>query len=196
MANTKVQSTNIADMIEALRARRLSRRKFVAGLTALGVTGVGAATIAISVQRRQAGTHAAGKPATHDPILQHHQHLTSQVQGDVGSHMADYAEHAMVDDPLFSAPFSGKAAIAARFAAEIASVPDRAITVLKRTAVGAQLIVEWEARGTHSAPFFGIGGLGRPYVLRGTTLVTREQGKIVRESHFYDAAALRRQIDA
>lgn len=193
MADEKQQATNIAEMIAALRAGRLSRRAFVAGLTALGVTAAGAAVIAASALRR-APAHAA--PATHDPVQQHHQHLTSQVQGDVTGHMADYADHAVVDDPLFSAPFAGKTAIAERFAAEIASVPDRAITVLKRTQVGSQLVVEWEARGTHSASYFGIGGLGRAYVLRGTTLVTRgADGKIVRESHFFDADALRRQID-
>jgi steroid delta-isomerase-like uncharacterized protein len=108
---------------------------------------------------------------------------------------ADYAENAVVDDPLFSRPFVGRDAIAARFAAEIASVPDRSLQVINRTVRGNQLVIEWEASGTHLNSFLGFGGTGRPYVLRGTTVTTRINGKIVRESHYYDVAHLRGQIE-
>jgi len=188
MAAKNQQTRNVAEMIEALRAGTLSRRAFVTGLTALGVTTAGAAMIATAaLQRPAAGARA-------EPVREHNEHLARQLRGDVNSHMADYAEDAVVDDPLFAHPFVGKQQIAERYAAEVASVPNRALTVLKRTVAGNQLVVEWEARGTHSAPYFGIGGQGRDYLLRGTTVVIREHGKIVRESHFFDAAAFRRQI--
>ena len=32
------------------------------------------------------------------------------------------------------------------------------------------------------------------YTLRGTTVVVRREGKIVRESHFYDVASLHKQV--
>lgn len=183
------QTHNVPEMIDALRAGALSRRKFVAGLTALGVSAAGAAMIAAAALQRPTGAGALV-----EPMREHNAHLARQLRGDVESHMADYADDAVVDDPLFGSPFVGKEQIAARYAAEVASAPNRSLTVLKRTVAGNQLVVEWEARGTHSAPYFGIGGQGRDYVLRGTTVVIRENGKIVRESHFFDAEAFRRQI--
>jgi len=175
-------------LVKAVRAGKLTRRQFIVGLTGLGVSGVAAVTILKSVNQ----PHAVAAPPH---IKLHDQHITRQMQGDVNGMMADYADHAVVDDPLFSEPFVGKAAIARRYAAEVASVPDRALQVLRRTVVGAQLVIEWEATGSHSGDFLGFGGTGRAYTLRGVTVVTREDGKIVRESHFYDAASLRRQVE-
>lgn len=185
------QTQNVPEMIDALRAGTLSRRTFVAALTALGVSAAGAAMIAAAALQRPPG---AGAGALAEPVREHNEHLARQVRGDVESHMADYAADAVVDDPLFASPFVGKEQIAARYAAEVASAPNRSLTVLKRTVAGNQLVVEWEARGTHSAPYFGIGGQGHDYVLRGTTVVIRKNGKIVRESHFFDAEAFRRQV--
>jgi steroid delta-isomerase-like uncharacterized protein len=88
----------------------------------------------------------------------------------------------------------GVDAIAQRFAAKVASVPDRAIRVLHRVVSGNTLVIEWEVTGTQTAALLGVGGNSRSYVLRGTTVTTREQGKIVRESHLYDVADFRRQL--
>jgi len=196
MDQDQPQPESISQLIEALQANKLSRRAFVAGAIALGVTAAGASVIASEALRRAPAASSTTKPKTeqHDPIQKHVQHISTQLQGDVNSHMADYADHAVVEDPLFAAAFVGKEAIAQRFAAEITSVPDRTITVLNRIVTGSQLIIEWEARGAHVAPYFGIGGNGQTYVLRGVTITTRENGKIVREAHFYSPDELRRQI--
>lgn len=126
----------------------------------------------------------------------HDQHLARQVGGDIASMAADYADDAVVHDPLFAEPFSGREAIAQRYAAEVASVPDRTLRVLNRTLSGDELVVEWEATGTHVNSFLGFGGKGNTYTLHGVTTVVRRDGKIVRESHFYDADELLRQIEA
>ena len=181
----------VEELVEAVRAGRLSRRKFIVGLTGLGMSGVAAATVLRSVTQ-----HHTTTPAVQHPHLKlHDQHITRQTQGDVGAMMSDYADHAVVDDPLFAAAFIGKAAIAERYAAEVASVPDRALRVINRTVVGGQLVVEWVASGTHTADFLGFGGTGRPFTISGVTVVTRQDGKIVRESHYYDTAHLRRQVE-
>lgn len=182
--------SSVEELVKAVRAGRLTRRQFIIGLTGLGVSGFAAATILKSVNQ----PHTVAAPS-HPHIKLHDQHITRQMQGDVNGMMADYAEHAVVDDPLFKEPFVGKAAIASRYAAEVASVPDRALQVIKRTVVGAQLVIEWEATGAHSGDFLGFGGSGRRYTLRGVTVVTRQDGKIVRESHYYDVASLRRQVE-
>jgi len=184
----------IEDQVTQVRRRKLSRRRFVLGLTAAGVTAAAAATI-LEVANHQAAAHAS-QQKTQQHIKQHDQHVTSQVHGDIGGHMADYAEHAVVDDPLFAGAFVGKAAITTRFAAEVASVPNRTLQITNRALRGEQLIVEWVAAGTHATDFLGRGVAGRSYTISGVTVVTREQGRIVRESHYYDVAELLRQIEA
>jgi steroid delta-isomerase-like uncharacterized protein len=181
---------SVRDMIEALRRGKVSRRKLVAALTALGVSAAAAATVAAAAARQ-------GAPSVQRQHLKlHDQHVTRQTQGHVHAMMTDYAEHAIVDDPLFDTPFVGVAAIARRYAAEVASVPDRALTIINRVVSGDQLIVEWEATGTHVADFLGVGGNGQRFAISGVTIITRDGGKIVRESHYFDTAHLRRQIES
>lgn len=199
---TSGKMRTVAQLEQAFRSGTLSRRALLAGLTGLGLTAGGALAVlrVLSAQASGAtgGAHGAVDPVMPTPtphIQLHDQHIKNQLGGDTGAMMADYAEHAVVEDPLFTTPFVGKEAIAARYASEVASVPDRALRVLNRVVSGDQLIVEWEATGTHMYDFLGFGGTGRGYTLRGTTVVTRENGKIVREAHYYDVEHLRRQVE-
>ena len=190
MADSTDKGTSIHAMIEQLRNGGLSRREFIAGLTALGVTAAGAATVVATVTRRP--QKAGASETIHFDL--HEEHVARQLAGDTPMMMDDYAVDATVEDPLFDAPFVGKEAIAKRYTAEVASVPDRQLRILNRALSGDQLVVEWEAKGTHSGDFLGFGGTGRSYTLRGTTIVVRRDGKIVRESHYYDVASLHQQV--
>ena len=58
-------------------------------------------------------------------------------------------------------------------------MPDRSLRVLNRKMVGDELVVEWEATGTHANSFLGFGGKGHTYTLRGVTTVVRRDGKIL-----------------
>ena len=75
-----------------------------------------------------------------------------------------------------------------------AATTDAQITVVNRIAVGNQVTVEWIATGIHTGDLPGLPATGRSYTLRGVTVVIREGGKIVRESLYYDAADLYRQL--
>jgi steroid delta-isomerase-like uncharacterized protein len=181
----------VRQLVEEMRAGKLSRRKLIAALTALGVTGAGAAAIAAATHRNATPTPAQQR----QHLLQHDQHIAHQTHGNIKPMTQDYAQDAIVNDPLFSEPFVGLEAIERRFTAEVASVPDRALTITNRFFAGEQLIVEWVATGTHINDFLGFGGTGRAYRLTGVTVVTRRDGKIVRESHYFDVADLRRQVE-
>jgi steroid delta-isomerase-like uncharacterized protein len=106
----------------------------------------------------------------------------------------DYADHAIVDDPLFERPIVGKQAIAQRKWAEMTSMSGVTIDVVHRFAHGSQVVAEWVVRGTHAGHFMGYAPTGRQIEIRGMTIVTRENGKITRESLFYDVAELQRQL--
>ena len=193
-AETQSPAT-VQRLVEQLRAGTVSRRQFFAALSGMGLTAAGAAAVFAVARRTAAPAGHRGVVDVERMIEQHQQHVARQVGGDPQAMLSDYAEDAVVHDPLFAQPFVGKAAIAARYAAEVASVPDRALRILNRTVSGTELMVEWEASGTHAREFLGFGGKGRSYTLRGTTVVARRDGKIVREAHFYDVDALLRQIE-
>jgi steroid delta-isomerase-like uncharacterized protein len=185
------QPPSVQGLVESARSGKISRRRLMIGLSAVGVTTAGAAAVAAVVKSR------SGAPAQERQQLQQHdQHVAHQTRGDIQHMTNDYHENAIVEDPLFAQPFVGREAIARRFAAEVASVPDRALRINNRFFAGDELIVEWEATGTHTGDFLGFGGTGRPYTLTGVTVVTRRDGKIVRESHYYDVAHLRSQVEA
>ena len=193
---SEAPSTTVEGLVEGLRAGAVSRRRFLAALTGMGVTAAGAAAV-LAVANRTGAPTGRGSAADIEQALQlHDQHIARQVRGDAQAMLADYAEDAAVHDPLFGQPFVGKDAIARRYAAEVGSVPDRSLRILNRSMSGDELIVEWEATGTHAQDFLGFGGKGNAYTLRGVTTVVRRYGKIVRESHFYDVDELLRQIEA
>ena len=192
----KEEYTNtIPQMVEQVRAGKLARRKFMQALAALGISAAGASTIAA------ASSSSLSKPATikipeeHERNIQlHDQHLTHQTQGDAGALHNDYAEHAVVEDSMYSEPFVGRAAIMARKGVGMSAIPDLKINVTNRVAHGSQVMVEWTATGTHSGDLGGLPASGRSFSIRGVTVVVRHEGKIVREAIYYDMEEVRRQL--
>ena len=97
---------------------------------------------------------------------------------------------------MFAAPFVGRAAIMARKSAGFAAMPDMQIKVTNRVVHGDQLTVEWLATGTHSDDYPGLPATGRSFSIPGVTVVVRRDGKIMRESLYYDMAEVQRQLSA
>ncbi len=189
------QETSIPQMVEELRAGTLPRRQFIRSLTAMGITATGATVVAAVAASRA----FASKPA---PVTQadeatqqihlHQQHIAKQAQGDLGSLQHDYATHAVVEDSMFNQPFVGRSAIMQR--KSITALGDLSINVTNRVVQGSQLTVEWVATGTHTTDFPGMPATGRAFSIRGVTVVIRQNGKIVRESIYYDMEEVKRQI--
>ena len=143
---------------------------------------------------------ASSTPAVHplsepEKNLQLHQeHLAHQTQGHTENLQHDYALHAVVEDSMYRQPFVGRAAIMARKGVGMAAMADLKIDVTNRLAHGPQVVVEWVASGTHSGDFPGLPASGRPFALRGVTVVVRHEGKIVREAIYYDMQEVKRQL--
>ena len=95
---------------------------------------------------------------------------------------------------MFPTPFVGHAAIIKRKSAGFASMPDVSFTVTKRIVHGDQLTVEWVASGTHRNDYPGLPATGRSFSIPGVTVVVRKNGKIMRESLYYDMAEVKRQL--
>lgn len=127
--------------------------------------------------------------------LQHHdQHLTHQSQGNTQELHNDYAEHAVVEDSMHAHPLVGRAAIMARKNLTMAAASDSKITITNRIVHGNQVTAEWVATGFHTGDLPSLPASGRPFSIRGVTVVIRNEGKIVREALYYDVAELHRQL--
>ena len=193
------EEQTIPELVDDVRAGKVTRRQLIKRLTIMGVSAAGAGAIA-AVAMRQLTSHGAqavpGDNNAQQHIQQHQQHMANQATGNVQQLHHDYHENAIVEDSMFPQPFVGREAILARKSAGFASMPDLTITPTNRIVKGDQLTVEWVASGTHQRDYPGLPATGRAFSIPGVTVVVRRNGKIVRESLYYDMAEVQRQLGA
>lgn len=214
----------IEQLVHRVQQQDLPRSRFIAILTGLGASATGVATLLSSADtataamlpprrapvsqptqdhnknlhaahvRRQAHATQQTAAAGTSPAAQATETMSASHARKLQAIMDDYADNAVVEDPFFAAPVVGKEAIAQRKRAEMASIRDATIEVAHRFAHRNQVVAEWIMRGTHQDNFLGYPGTGRQIEVRGLTVVTREDGKITRESLHYDVADVHRQL--
>jgi steroid delta-isomerase-like uncharacterized protein len=190
----------IPEMVDDVRAGKMDRRTLIKRLTLMGLSTAGAGAVAAFAAQRIATSIASprvnGDQNAQQHLQQHQQHLTNQSTGNVQQLQHDYHEDAIVEDSLYSQPIIGREAIMARKSAGFAAVPGVKITVKKRIVHGDQLTVDWVASGTHTHDYPGLPATGRSFSIPGVTVVVRRDGKIARESLYYDMAEVYRQLGA
>lgn len=109
--------------------------------------------------------------------------------------MAAYWSDEGIDELIPVGIFRGPGEIRAFFAGMFAAFPDMEFTVERMTSTAAVVAVEWRARGTFTgAPFQGIEPTGKRIEVRGCDCVEVEDGKIVRNTAYYDGAAFARGL--
>jgi steroid delta-isomerase-like uncharacterized protein len=187
----------IPQMVEDVRIGKMPRRHFIKKLTAMGISPVGVAAIIAAVSSSSPTVVTATSATTDHPthhLQRHDDHLTHQSRGNLPALHHDYAEHAIVEDSMHSQPLVGRAAIMGRKNTVTAAASNAQITVTNRVVNGNQVTAEWVATGIHTGDLPGLPASGRPFTLRGVTVVVRHDGKIVREALYYDVAELHRQL--
>lgn len=194
------EEQTIPELVDEVRSGKMDRRTLIKRLTLIGLSAAGAGTVAAVAARHMTASsalpHVNGDHNTQQHVQQHQQHLTNQATGNIQQLQHDYAEDAIVEDSLFSQPFVGREAIMERKSAGFAAVPGVTIAVTKRIVRGDQLTVEWVASGTQRHDYPGLPATGRSFAIPGVTVVVRRDGKIVRESLYYDMAEVHRQLGA
>ncbi len=197
---TNPEETTIPELVDEVRAGKMSRRDLMKALGIMGVSAVGASAIAaVAINRLSSQTPAAPAPVNGDSngqlhIQQHNAHLVKQKTGNVQQLQNDYHANAIVEDSMYPHPFIGREAIMQRKSAGFAAMPDVEFHVTNRVVHGDQLTVEWVAKGTHQQDYPGLPATGRSFAIPGVTVVVRREGKIVRESLYYDMAEVQRQL--
>lgn len=195
MSENETIST-IPEMVDDVRAGKMDRRALIKRLTIMGISAAGAGAIA-AVAARQVAARMAPVQGDNNAVQhmqQHDEHLSKQATGNIQQLHHDYHEEAIVEDSMHATPFVGRQAILARKRAGFTAMPNLKITVTNRVVHGDQLTVEWVASGTHTSDYPGLPASGRAFSIPGVTVVVRREGKIVRESLYYDMAEVHRQL--
>lgn len=100
-----------------------------------------------------------------------------------------------VEDIVPLGVYRGPEGVRSVFTELFAAVPDFAFTVQRVLADDRVAVVEWRASGTFDGgPFNGIEPTGSYLQLRGADWVEVEEGKIARNTGYYDGAAFARGI--
>ena len=185
----------LPQMVDEVRAGRMTRRAFMKKLTIMGITTVGISAIVASIST---SSTSATAPLTYSHAaqhLQHHEHhLRHQANGNLHALNQDYAENAIVDDSMHAQPFIGRAAIMERKNIITSAASEAKITITNRIVTCHQITAEWVATGIHTGDLPGLPASGRPFSIHGVTVVIRHEGKIVREALYYDVNQLHRQL--
>jgi steroid delta-isomerase-like uncharacterized protein len=114
--------------------------------------------------------------------------------GDVDGALALWHEEG-IDDVVPLQVFRGHEEIRFFLSSTIGAMPDQELTVQRVVAARGVAAVQWRLRGTFSgAPFQGIEPTGRRVELRGVDLLEIENGKIVRNTAYYDGAEFARAV--
>jgi steroid delta-isomerase-like uncharacterized protein len=109
--------------------------------------------------------------------------------------MASHWSDEGVDDVVPFGVLRGPSEVRAFFADLFGALPDLETTVERVVADDRVASVQWRMRGTFSgAPFQGIDPTGRWVELRGVDVVEVEDGKIVRNTAYYDGMTFAREI--
>lgn len=91
--------------------------------------------------------------------------------------------------------FRGADEIRGFLAGLVAAVPDLETRVERVTADERVAVVEWRMSGSFSGSSFeGIDSTGRPIELRGADCIEVEDGRITKNTAYYDGAAFARQV--
>ena len=187
----------IPEMVDELREGKMQRRQFIKQLTLMGVSAAGVGAIVAAAASRQFATKPVQQGNLQDAVdhmQRHDEHLANQSQGNLDQLYNDYAEDAVVEDSMYPHPFVGRAAIISRKSAGMEAIPGLNIHVTNRIVHGNQLTVEWVASGTHTGNYPGLAASGRSFSIPGVTVAVRQNGKIVRESLYYDMHEVRQQL--
>jgi steroid delta-isomerase-like uncharacterized protein len=111
--------------------------------------------------------------------------------------LALFADDGMYEDVTSGAAVRGKDDLRRYLVGAFATIPDFTFGVLRRFAADPWAVVEWTMAGTNRGDWAGMPATGRRFAsVRGTSILELEAGtgKIRRQSHYWDAATVMRQV--
>jgi steroid delta-isomerase-like uncharacterized protein len=105
-----------------------------------------------------------------------------------------FTDDCVYEDVTFGAINHGKKELRAFADGVFAGVPDFKVELTARFVAGPQAGMEWVMSGTHKGDFPGMPATGKRFSIRGVTILELQAGKIRRNSDYWDAANVMRQV--
>lgn len=128
---------------------------------------------------------------TEEHALSYFEAVRARDLGAMVAHMADD----VIEDITPVGILRGTGEVRQFFAALFAAFPDFEFNAERATSTAGMSAVQWRATGTfRGAPFQGIEPTGRRVEIRGCDCIEVEDGKITRNTAYYDGAAFARGL--
>jgi len=105
-----------------------------------------------------------------------------------------FSDDCVYEDVTFGAINRGKKELRAFADGVFAGVPDFKVDLTARFVAGTWAGMEWVMSGTHKGDFPGMPATGKRFSIRGVTILELQAGKIRRNSDYWDAASVMRQV--
>jgi len=105
-----------------------------------------------------------------------------------------FSDDCVYEDVTFAAINRGKKELRAFAEGVCAGIPDFTIELTAGFVAGTWGVMEWVMSGTHKGDFPGMPATGKRFSTRGVTILELEAGKIRRNSDYWDAATVMRQV--
>lgn len=99
------------------------------------------------------------------------------------------------DDFVAVGEYRGREAVRGFFSELFAAFPDFDVEIVHLVGDTEHAVVQWRAHGTFTgSPFQGVHATGRPVELRGCDVMHFEEGRLRRNTIYYDGLTFARQI--
>lgn len=105
-----------------------------------------------------------------------------------------FTEDCVYEDVALDAVNTGKQELEAFLRATFAAIPDFRIEPKAAFAAGTQVANEWVMSGTQTGPFPGIPATNKWFSVRGASIMEVEQGRIRRNTDYWNLATLLQQV--
>jgi len=105
-----------------------------------------------------------------------------------------FTDDCVLEDVTFGVVNRGKKELRAFADGVFAGIPDFKIELTARFSTDAWAGMEWVMSGTHKGDFPGMPATGKRFSVRGVTILELQGGKIRRDSDYWDAASVMRQV--
>jgi steroid delta-isomerase-like uncharacterized protein len=120
---------------------------------------------------------------------------SSSANNDPERVLALFTDDGMYEDVTTGVVVRGKEELRRYLIGAFATIPDFTFGVLRRFASGPWAAIEWTMSGTNRGDWAGMPATDRRFALvRGTSILELEDGKIRRQSDYWDAATVMKQV--
>lgn len=113
---------------------------------------------------------------------------------DVGIVDEVFAEDGVYEDITAGTKREGREDIKAGFNVNHAAVPDFKVELTEVFSTGSMVACEWVMSGTQTGDYPGIPATGKPFSVRGASIVQVRDGKIIHWTDYYDGFSFLRQL--